>query len=233
MHRLFAPAPLLFALLAGGTLHVRDEVTADGITRVRVHWASGTIRVRPVTTEVTEAGVLAWGPEAPGAFSSRATGGLLSLELGCRLPVPCGGDLELALPPGVALEVDLGEGEVLLERVDGDLTISVGQGRIAAEALGSSDAVLQVAVGEIDASWSTAPERVVLATVRGDVQAALPPAAYHLQGLGGRVDMVGIEDSPEATRTVSVTTVEGHARIARSVPELAAVDEAVPGLAAL
>jgi hypothetical protein len=223
MQRLLAHAPLLCALLAGGGLHIRDEVSADAPSRVRVHWAGGVVHVRPADGEAAVAGVTAWGPEAPTAFSSRASGGFWILDLTCRLPVSCGGDLDLRLPAGVALEVDLGEGEVRLEDLSGALTVSIGRGHLAASGLGVDDAVLQVAEGDIDASWSVAPERVVLATVRGDVHAALPPAAYRLEVQGGRADLVGIEDAPGAARSVSVTTVDGRARIARSRPDLAAL----------
>ncbi len=54
---------------------------------------------------------------------------------------------------------------------------------------------------------------MVVATVTGDADLSLPPAAYDVEDLRGSVRLVGLESTPGAANTIQVTTVDGMARL--------------------
>lgn len=210
---LLTTAPLLIGLIAGGSLEVRDEGSWAGIERVKVRWDAGDVTVATHEEPTVHAEKLGWGPEAAFAYSARRDAEILVLELQCRTPAPCGGDLELSLPRGVTLELDLGEGQARLHGPLGDSSVIVGNGNIEATGLTASEAVLQVVTGSIDADWAVVPERVVVATVTGDVELRLPLADYSLEDQLGHSTMVGLRDVEGAASRVQVTTIEGSAYI--------------------
>ncbi len=219
---LLSTLPLAIGLLFGGSLEVRDQVERAEIERVKVRWAAGTVRASVHDDGKVQATSLAWGPEAPMAFSSRRDGEILYLELRCRTPAPCGGDLDLTVPEGVQLEVELGEGLAQLAGPLGETTAIVGKGSIEASALGGARAVLQVVDGDVRASWSEAPVRVVLATVTGDAELLLPPDEYEVEDARGTVRLVGMHSVPGAARSIEVTNIDGTTRLhaVRSVASL-------------
>ncbi len=206
-------APLILGLLAGGSLEVQNQASWAGVERVKVRWAAGDINVTSHDGALVDAETKTWGPEAPLAYDARRDGEILILELTCRTPAPCGGDLELSLPAGVELELDLGEGLAELTGDMGDSSVIVGKGEIHASALSADEAVLQVVEGSIDAFWAEIPERVVVATVTGDVELRLPVADYALEDQLGHSSFVGLTPVPGAPNKVQVTTVEGEAVI--------------------
>ena len=210
---LLTTAPLLIGLLAGGSLEVHDHASWAGVERVKVRWDAGDITVRTHALGVVTADKLGWGPEAPLAYSAHRDAEILVLELRCSTPMPCGGDLDLAVPPGVTLEIDLGEGQASLDGQLGDSSVIVGTGSIVANGLTASEAVLQVVNGDIDAGWSSVPDRVVVATVTGDVELRLPRADYALEDQLGHSTMIGLRQVEGAESRVQVTTVEGRAHI--------------------
>jgi DUF4097 and DUF4098 domain-containing protein YvlB len=95
----------------------------------------------------------------------------------------------------------------------GDSSVIVGNGSIEATGLTSAEAVLQVVNGGIDADWAVVPERVVVATVTGDVELRLPLADYALEDQLGHSTLVGLRDVEGASARVQVTTIEGSAHI--------------------
>ncbi len=210
---LITTAPLIIGLLAGGSLEVQNQASWAGIERVKVRWAAGDIHVDTHQTPLVRAESMAWGPEAPLAYEARRDGEILVLELQCRTPAPCGGDLELSLPAGVQLELDLGEGLAKVNGALGDSSVIVGKGSIQASALTANEAVLQVVEGDITAFWAEIPERVVVATVTGDVELRLPRADYALEDQLDHSTMVGLEPVPESSNKVQVTTIDGEAVI--------------------
>ena len=206
--------PLLLGLLASGSLRVEESFRLhDEISRVKVRWAAGDLHISARSQGSVSIATTAWGPESPLAFHHELDGELLTLELRCRTPVPCGGDLDLGLPPGVRVEADLGEGKAVLEGPLGDVSVLVGAGSLHASGLASTDAVLQVVQGEVLASWSVAPQRVVAATVSGDIDLQLPPERYRLSELAPSCEVRGIELDASSQRKLEVTSVEGQVRI--------------------
>ncbi len=212
--RLDTALPLLLGLLASGSLRVEESFQLhEEVSRVKLRWAAGDLHISASARGPVSVAATAWGPESPVAFHHELDGDLLTLELRCRTPVPCGGDLELGLPPGVRVEADLGEGSARLEGPLGDLSLLVGAGSLHASGLASSDAVLQVVQGEVLASWSVAPQRVVAATVSGDIDLQLPPERYSLSELAPRCQVQGIELDADSSRKLEVTSVDGDVRI--------------------
>jgi hypothetical protein len=211
-HKLFTTAPLVLGLIAGGSLEVQERDSFVGVERVKVRWAAGSIHVGTHHGDAVEIETTTWGPEAPFAYTARRDAEILVLELQCRAPAPCGGELELRLPSHVQLELDLGEGLVQLDGV-GESTIIVGTGSIDARALSAKESILQVVDGDIHAEWATVPERVVIATVTGDAELRLPEADYSLEDQLGHSTLVGLRDVEGASSKVQVTTIDGHADI--------------------
>ncbi len=210
---LLTAAPLALCLLAGSSLRVEDSVSFDGIERVKLRWASGDLQIKTRDGDIVHAAVQSWGPEAALAFDARRDAEILVLTLQCRTPAPCGGDLDLTLPRGIDLEVDLGDGRAALQGQLGDLSVVVGSGNIRAGALETDSAVLQVVDGPIRAVWMTAPQRVVAASVTSDIELYLPQAAYALENHALRSSVVGVEISDTSPLSIQVTTLEGEARL--------------------
>lgn len=210
---LLSTAPLLIGLLAGGSLEVQNEASWAGVERVKVRWAAGDLNIGTHETPLVRARSAAWGPEAPMAYEAHRDGEILFLELQCRTPAPCGSDLELGLPPGVGLEVDLGEGLARIQGSVGDSTVIVGKGSIEASGMTAGEAVLQVVDGSITAFWTEVPQRVVVATVSGDVELRLPQADYSLEDQLDHSTMIGLRPVEGAPSRIQVTTVQGRARI--------------------
>jgi len=210
---LISTAPLLIGLLASGSLEVRNQASWAGVERVKIRWAAGDITINTHATPLVRAKSVSWGPEAPLAYEARRDGEILTLELQCRTPAPCGGDLELGVPEGVKLEVDLGEGQAKLNGAVGNSSLIVGKGVIEASALTANETVLQVVEGSITAFWAEIPQRVVVATVTGDVELRLPEADYALEDQLGHSTMVGLVPVLDATSKIQVTTIDGEAVI--------------------
>jgi hypothetical protein len=210
---LLSTAPLLVGLLAGGSLEVQNQASWAGVERVKVRWDSGEVHVDAGDIGRVRALSMVQGPEAPLAYDVQRDGEILTISLQCRTPVPCSGELALSLPAGVQLELDLGDGLARLDGPIGDSTIIVGTGRIEATGLTSSEAILQVVEGDIEAQWAEAPRRVVLATVTGDAKLHLPRADYALEDRRGTAEMIGLDPVEGASRRVQVTTVEGSVQI--------------------
>ncbi|MBN1337085.1 MAG: hypothetical protein JXB39_14090 [Deltaproteobacteria bacterium] len=204
----------LLGLLACGSLHVdRSFVEAGRVDRIRVRWASGEIRVRAGGSDAVRVHAEAWGPEAPIAIHHHRDAEILEIALVCRTPVPCGGALELDVPAGVAIETDLGEGEAHLSGPLGSLSVVVGNGSIEAKGLTSQEAMLQVVRGPVEASWIRIPQRVVLASVEGNVHARVPAASYDVRWGGLEPVVLGVVVDPTVDRLIRVTTLDGEARV--------------------
>jgi hypothetical protein len=210
---LLSTAPLVIGLLAGGSLEVHHTDSFVGIERIKIRWDAGDIEIRAHEGDTVRAEKQAWGPEAPLAYSVRRDQEILTLELSCRTPAPCGGDLALSVPEGVDIELDLGEGHASLTGGLGDLSVIVGSGEIEAWDLQANEAVLQVVEGDIAAGWATVPQRIVVATVTGDVDLRLPEADYDLEDQLGHSSFVGMRQVDGAASKVQVTTLNGHADI--------------------
>ena len=203
---------LLIAVSAVLSLQVQEQVNAQGVETVKVRWDSGAVKVVGGADHV-HATSSAAGLEAAMSFEYTQDVEILTLKMNCALPLPCRGDLELHVPDGISVEVDLSDGDVELVGELGDLSILVGRGDITGVALTSEDSVLQVVNGSIISSWSSAPRRVIVASVRGDVELRVPRALYKIDDLAGKSSVYGLETGPDAERTIRVTALGGDTNI--------------------
>lgn len=202
---------LLGGLAACGALQVSEDLSVSGpIRHVQVRWTSGNVRIHADGTDGVELASRVWGPEALRSFRHHVEGDALVLDLTCDLPAPCGGNLDLHVLPGTRIDVDLGDGRVVLDGQGGDLAVIVGRGAIEAEGLTASTAVLQVGQGDVKAEWDRAPQRVIVATAQGDAHLLVPPDQYRVEDPANGTVVRGLEPDADAGRTLRVTTPGGR-----------------------
>jgi len=132
--------------------------------------------------------------------------------------------LEAEVPRGAALVVQVGQGEVTLSGVEGDVVVEVRRGGIGAAGLSGRHVRLTTRTGDIAAAFVAVPEGADLrvGTGRGDVGVALPAGAslaVTAEAGAGRVVVEGLpfegeqrEQGPGLTRLLG-RLGEGRARL--------------------
>lgn len=136
-------------------------------------------------------------------LSSEVHGGVLRITADCTgLLGGCSVDHELTLPPGVALVITTGAGDVSLSGINTGIDVDTGAGDISGTGIGSSYVVANTGAGDLSFDLSGEPADIVLETGAGDVDLRLPSGVYEcdLHSGAGDVSLSGItcEDSAYA-----------------------------------
>lgn len=170
--------------------------------------------------------------DRPGV-TQRIVDGVLEVRVLCRgLKVICHHDLDIALPPDVAVEVEASEitivdttgpidvrsagGEVVLERVAGPVDVTVGGGAILGHDLRSSDVRADTGGGSVELEFARPPDWVVAEAGAGAVEVVVPPGteAYHVRADAGvGEDAIGVRTDPESPRVIRATAGAGSVEV--------------------
>ncbi|HET9653761.1 MAG TPA: DUF4097 family beta strand repeat-containing protein [Kineosporiaceae bacterium] len=190
---------------------------AGSVERVSATTDVGRIRVRrtlpgePLTIRRT----VAWAFRQPTVNVDRQGG---SVDVAARCPTAhisfgeCTVDLDLAVPPGTAVVVRTSVGDVTVEGIDGDLTVTTSTGNAELRALRSGRVDASTSVGDLRISLLSAPRTVRAHTSTGDVTVAVPAdgTAYQVIGRSSVGDrQVRVPTAPSATRSLEVSTSVG------------------------
>lgn len=191
-----------FVLLLAGcrTGPSTDQFVAGGdVTALSVRIDAGNLRIREVEPgESAHDGAQADAGEKravtvvrsqSGAVESRrrVVHGVLEIEANCAAFLPCTADLEIEVPRGMAVDVELGDGVVELESLTGDVRVDLGSGQLRGWDLGTATLRAQVGWGDSDLDLRVAPSEMVVNTGGGDIRVTVPSGAYNLdlRALGG------------------------------------------------
>ncbi len=110
----------------------------------------------------------------------RIEDGILYLEYRCGGASICGGDLFVAVPPGMAVDADLGAGSLEAWDLSGNLRAEVGSGDLWAEGLSGDVVWLATGAGAVEAGFVERPTDARLAVGAGDAWLAVPEGSYDL-----------------------------------------------------
>jgi hypothetical protein len=203
---------LLFVLLGcEPATSVDDLVVGGALLAVRVEIDAGNVVVESGGQEVHVARALRGA--ATRTITQRVEDGILRIEARCRTLLPCGADLALTVPAGLAVDVRTGEGDVRVVGIDADLSIEVGDGDVRGEALLGETVRVRAGWGDARLAFAARPRDVAVGVGVGDVELTVPEGGYHLDldGLGKPDVRVGRDaDGPR----LHVRTASGRTSVA-------------------
>lgn len=155
----------------------------------------------------------------PPEVEATLDGGTLTLSARCphrvALHSVCELDLELEVPADVALQADLGAGDLTLDGIRGDLDVVFGSGDVTGWSLTPATAFVEGGAGDLDLELDAVPDEVDLSTGAGDVHLVLPHAAYAVwtDTGSGEVHIGGIDQVAAAAHRLTLETGSGDIRV--------------------
>ena len=124
----------------------------------------------------------------------------------------CSIDYTVLVPAGATLNLHTRDGAVLLDGVDGPVTVDAGDSRVQASDLRSSKVNVSLGDGSLSLGWASAPTSVRVSMGDGSINLALPagsgPYAISKQMGDGR-STISVADDPKAPRSISLKMGDG------------------------
>jgi len=146
-------------------------------------------------------------------FHEQQSGGVLTIEARCGGAPGCRVDHVLRVPPHVAVVVQLGDGDVELSALAGDVQVDVGLGKVTGSGLRSASVDVRTEGGAIDLIFAAAPRRVVANAAAGDVSLRMPAGSYRCDFDQAAAGELGVTCDPNASATIAASTGVGKLRI--------------------
>lgn len=145
----------------------------------------------------------------------RLEGDILHLEYRCGGASLCGGDLFVAVPPGVAVDAELGAGSLVATGLSGNLRADLGSGDLWTEGLSSEVVWLATGAGSVEAGMVERPLDADLSVGAGDAWLAVPEGSYRLDldAGAGEVSLWNVSHDPDAPGALSVHAGAGAVHI--------------------
>jgi hypothetical protein len=143
-------------------------------------------------------------------------GSTMRIEAHCGGAPGCRVDHELRLPPGVAVTVHLGDGDVELQDIAGSLQIDVALGKVTGSGLGGQVVDVHTEGGAIDLAFATAPQRLVAYAAAGDVGLRVPAGRYRCAVDPALMATLEVACDPSASATIAASTGVGRLRVRSS-----------------
>ena len=144
------------------------------------------------------------------------SGGVLRIEVRCGGAPGCRVDQELRVPPGVAVVLTLGDGDVELQDVAGSLDVSVALGKVSGSGLTGEVVDVHTEGGPIDLAFAAAPQRLLANAAAGDVALRLPAGRYRCDVDPALLAAVEVTCDPAASASIAASTGVGRLRIRSS-----------------
>lgn len=209
----FARALALLAVIGSGpsacapVRYVEAFAPQAGVQKVIIRSESGNVELVAGATLWVERSIRA--PTGSLELSHQVDGTTLVLDAHCRAWLPCPVDVRLVAPAGVAVVVELGEGEVWASDI-GELSVELGAGTADLDVSGSLRAT--VGVGDVEVSLD-AGGRAQIAVGDGDINVNVPRGPWRMQATGAAVHSEGIEVVDEATGSLDLTAPSGDINV--------------------
>lgn len=212
MSRCLLPALSLVSICLAGchVVAVEDTFEMEGISSVVIQADNGDVLVvgeerDTVFVDLSYGGVT-W--DDVGAWDED---GVLYVDLACGDVSACGGDLRVAVPAELPVEVVLDTGNLSVLDLAGPLVAEVIAGDASGSGLRSPEVGLTTHFGNLDLGFTERPARVCGAVDAGDLTYRVPAGVYDvdLEVGAGSVSVSGIEDDPEADATLYARNAAG------------------------
>jgi hypothetical protein len=198
----------------GGEGEVRLDEALD-IRAVRIEGTAATVRiVGNRASDRSEGGVTGThrlrGPGAQGrAGVSIDADGMMVLSASCAPVLPCHLDVELGLPQGLPVAVDLSSGTVRIEGM-AEADVQVDRGDV--EVVGGYNARVRIGSGNLHTRLR--PGAMLRAVVaNGDVEADVPPGGWQVRATAAELTLAGVFLDQQARGVLEVHAPSGNVRL--------------------
>jgi hypothetical protein len=190
----------------GGTLSLDAD---DGKVTVRRSTSTSAVSVSytehfALTRPVVEGRTVPAGVQ----LSSRCPTGLLGGN--------CSVNYTILVPAGAELNLTTHDGSVLLDGVDGSVTVHAGDGRVQASDLRSPAVDVSGGDGSVSLGWASAPKTVRVSMGDGNLSLSVPPGSgpYAVtKQLGDGHSDITVAEDPKAPRSIAVEMGDGNLSI--------------------
>jgi hypothetical protein len=208
---------LLLDFAAGHSSHT--TAAYRDVRTLTVHSGAGDVTL---TRAPAGSAVVVKANETEGLFkpkvSSRlAAGGALSLTASCPGQLECSVDYELAVPPGVAIRVSSGFGNINATGLTSASSIQLGTtaGDLHATGLDAPSVKLSTGVGGLTASLAHPARILTASTVAGGLTLSVPDTSYavHANSGVGQVSDGALQIDAASPRTIDATSSLGNITI--------------------
>jgi hypothetical protein len=236
-----APVHLTAATRPGPHTARYSRVTREAPVRLVVHIDAGDLSVTAGRAgQVSEQRQLTWQAQRPVVTQTLAHG---TLTITARCPAvlqrTCDADVELSVPPGMAVQAEVLSGDVAvsglrggvrasadtgdirLTRLAGGVLARSDNGDIIGEELASGQVGAVAGAGDISLAFTGVPVAVTAASSAGDVSIEVPrrDGSYRVQARTAKGDRsVSVQQDPRSSHAVSATSVTGDVAVAYSQP---------------
>jgi hypothetical protein len=133
----------------------------------------------------------------------------------------CSVDYVVSVPTGAAVKVNMGDGGVALDGVDGSIDVSAGDGHISGKDLTSPRLSVTGGDGSVSLQWASAPTHVKVSIGDGSLDITVPagsgPYAITRDQGDGSTDVAVAED-PKATRSMVLRMGDGSLAVRAPSP---------------
>jgi len=148
-------------------------------------------------------------PEGTIERSVQVVDGHLTVETRCKTPVLCSVNSRVQVPEGIAVRVELDEGEVWATGI-GDLDVELGSGTADLDTLGSLGA--HVGHGRIRAE-SAQGQRVRLTVGQGDIELLVPRTPWRVDVQSQESQILGVLRDEQASGSLELIAPSGRVRV--------------------
>lgn len=159
--------------------------------------------------------VLHWSFDRPDAAITRS-GTTVNVVATCRRGQAsfgdCSVDLDITLPPGAAIRINTGTGDIGADGVTGTIEATTRTGDIALHDLRSGTVTADTGTGDVTLALLTPPQSVRARTSAGDLRVIVPPdgTAYRISARTAVGDRrIKLPSDPNGTRTIDASTSLG------------------------
>jgi len=230
-HRLLTVIGALIAatLIAGGAFNLlelaaRHEYAVRssyaGVLSLKVD-ASGDVRLTaaPAGTRLTVVVHVAEALERPRRDATLSRAGELHLTEGCpfALSIACSVSYDIALPSGIAVNVNSGAGDITAMGLTTTASVSLrsGTGDIEATKISAPRVRLDSGAGDIDAQLTMAAQLLESSSGDGNITLTVPnvPYAVHASSSTGTVSDKGMRIDAISSRGIDASSAAGNVTI--------------------
>src|SRR3954451_15104819 len=145
------------------------------------------------------------------------SGGVLHVRSRCPTSLlgRCSVRYRVVVPDNVPVDVRTSGGSVTLSGYRGSARVVTSGGRVFVDGYCANSLELRAASGDVDASATCAPPRLVLRTRSGDVRAAVPPGRYDIdaESTSGQESVNGLESTPDAPYSIQALSGSGDVTV--------------------
>ncbi len=228
-----------YVALVGEDTYRIAPITAPIGTKVAVGVDDGDITVVPSSgKQAVLTGVIDYSLVHPVVKWEQTANGTFLVGPYCFWAGSCGAELTLAVPGGEAvrassgsgdvsardltsaLNLDDGSGDILLDHLSGSMVLSAGSGDITGTYLSTTKVQANDSSGDVDLSFTRAPDDVDVSDASGDITVAVPAnVSYSVVAKSGSGSTnINVPTNPLSHNVIHLSDDSGDISVVRSGP---------------